>query len=58
MTPLNVIVDGFVYTGKDYEAWTNDFIDWLESRGEQFGGMTRAPTAEESDGTEAPGPSP
>lgn len=59
MKPLNVVIDGGVYTDKDYEAWTNDFLDWLESRGEEFGGATMAPREEDMDGCEeTPGPSP
>lgn len=33
-------IDGCVLTTKSHDEWLSDFIDWLESRGERFGGGT------------------
>lgn len=36
----NLIIEGGISTNKTHEEWLDDFIDWLESRGEIFGGVT------------------
>lgn len=33
-------INGCVITTKLYDEWLSDFIEWLESRGEVFGGGT------------------
>lgn len=33
-------INGCVITEKSYDEWLNDFINWLESREESFGGGT------------------
>ncbi|WP_261487096.1 hypothetical protein [Acididesulfobacillus acetoxydans] len=34
-------------TDLSHDQWLDDFIDWLESRGEYFGGGTKDVTSEE-----------
>lgn len=36
-----VEIGGVVETDKSTEEWMNDFIDWIESRKEYFGGGAR-----------------
>lgn len=33
-------IEGVIEIHKHPDEWLNDFIDWLESRGESFCGMT------------------
>lgn len=41
-------IDGIIETNKSHEDLLNDFIDWLESRGEYFGGGTEEYSEKES----------
>lgn len=41
-------IDGTIETDKSHDAWLNNFIDWLESRGEYFGGGTELYSGKES----------
>lgn len=41
-------IDGTIETNKNHEDWLNNFIDWLESRGEYFGGGTELYSEKES----------
>lgn len=34
-------IGGIVETDKSAEDWMNDFVDWIESRKEYFGGGAR-----------------
>jgi hypothetical protein len=46
---------GSIQISTDPQTWLDDFIDWLESRGESFGGMTSKefnPEEDEEDGKE------
>ena len=36
-----VKIGGMVETAKSAEEWMNDFVDWIESRNEYFGGGVR-----------------
>jgi hypothetical protein len=38
MSRIEIEVNGCVDTDKDLDTWIDDFIDWIESRGEYFGG--------------------
>jgi hypothetical protein len=44
-----IVVDGVVTSSKIAEVWNDDFIDWLESRGECFGGGVNPYDVEEDD---------
>lgn len=33
-------IEGAVKSSKNDDEWLDDFIDWLESRGESFAGVT------------------
>ncbi|CAA7600304.1 Hypothetical protein DEACI_0956 [Acididesulfobacillus acetoxydans] len=39
-------INGCVETDLSHDQWLDDFIDWLESRGEYFGGGTKDVTSE------------
>lgn len=41
----SISINGAVESEKPHDVWLDDFIDWVESRGESFGGLTS-----ESDG--------
>lgn len=36
----NLVIEGGITTNKSHDEWLSDFITWLESRGETFGGYT------------------
>ena len=40
-------INGCVETKLSHDQWLDDFIDWLESRSESFGGGTKDVTDEE-----------
>ena len=37
---INIKIDGVISTLKDESDFMDDFIEWLESRGETFFGLT------------------
>ena len=37
---INIKIDGVINTTKDESDFMDDFIEWLESRGETFFGLT------------------
>lgn len=39
-------IHGCIQTGVSHDTWLDDFIEWLEIRGESFGGGTRDVTNE------------
>ena len=41
MSKNEIDVDICVATDKDLNTWMDDFIDWVESRGEYFGGSIK-----------------
>ncbi len=41
MSKIEIDVDICVETDKDLDTWLDEFIDWIESRGEIFGGSIK-----------------
>ena len=37
---INIKIDGVISTSKEESDFMDDFIEWLESRGETFFGLT------------------
>lgn len=42
-------INGCVETTVSEDQWTDDFIEWLESRGEYFGGGTKDVSGEDTE---------
>lgn len=51
---MYINIEGSVETQKTYGEWVDDFLNWLENRGENFGGVTEEISNEprESDGVD------
>jgi len=47
VTDKEIEISGVVTTKKGHLEWLDEFIDWLESRGEFFGGGTSELTEED-----------
>jgi len=45
-----LLIDGIVETDKSTDDWLDDFIEWIESRGEYFAGAGSTYEKEEGDG--------
>jgi len=44
-----LLIDGIVETDKSTDDWLDDFIEWIESRGEYFTGASSTYEKEEGD---------